>query len=205
MNGLGAAYVRRWFAVLIGGTVAIAAPTALALAQGRPAPTAAGSAAPSTAPAGTAAAASPRTTESGIPCVSVQGDDTCSRIAHDAQVRTPLTSAQRAAAVSRVPAVRALIKQAVCPSPCGDPGQPPPDGDGPGPMALELARRSLAQAGFDDVAVRRAGPDDPAPTDAVIYAAAVGPACVLVYQVGWTGPDGDGVVGRRPDGHCLAP
>jgi hypothetical protein len=68
-----------------------------------------------------------------------------------------------------------------------------------------VARRSLAAAGFDDVTVRMARPDDPAPAGSVIYAVAVGPACVLLDQTE-PGPPGDEqIVGKRPDGNCLAP
>jgi len=174
MNGLGAAYVRRWLTVLVGGLIAIAAPTAVALVQGghpatTPVASAAAPAAPPRSPAAGATPSAAAPTASGVSCLQVQDDETCNRIARDAQVRTPLTSAQRGAATAKVQAMRAMIRQAVCPSPCGDPGQPPPEGDGPGPMALQLAGQRLVQAGFDEVIVRRARPDDPAPADAVIY------------------------------------
>ena len=73
------------------------------------------------------------------------------------------------------------------------------------PMWRDGVARDLTEAGFTGVMVRRARPDDPARTDAVVYAAAVGAACILVYQVGWDGPGGERIVGKRSDGNCLAP
>ncbi len=71
-------------------------------------------------------------------------------------------------------------------------------------MELELTRRALVAAGLTDVTVRFARPDDPATPGAVVYAMAVGSACVIVERAGLLGPDHERIWGRRPDGHCLA-
>jgi hypothetical protein len=73
------------------------------------------------------------------------------------------------------------------------------------PLDLVRIGNALRAAGFTNVAVRPAGPSDPAPAGTIRYAAGVGPACIL----GWLYPNGSWggsiVEGQRPDGSCLAP
>jgi hypothetical protein len=69
------------------------------------------------------------------------------------------------------------------------------------------ATRALQAAGYRDVAVRMARPNDPARPGALVYAVAIGPACVVG---GWGGSSDTGgefqfVAGRLPGETCLAP
>ena len=112
-----------------------------------------------------------------------------------------MSEADRAAARARLPEARTAIDSVKCTEDgCQRAEIQPRGGAAPDPVQLELARRALVAAGFDDVTVRQARPDDPAPAGATIYAAAVGPACIVLAEGG-----SDQILGRLPDGHCLAP
>jgi len=178
----------RYVAVLVGGALAIAAPTALSLALDRPtaAPRSA-EAAPSAAPAASAA------------CTPDAAQD-CERRAKDFAARARLSESDRAAARSRLPDARAAIESVKCTEDGCQRGEiQPQGGPAPDPVQLELARRALVAAGFEDVTVRQARPDDPAPAGTTVYAAAVGPACIVLVEGG-----SEQILGRLPDGHCLA-
>jgi hypothetical protein len=178
----------RYVAVLVGGVLAIAAPTALSLALDRPAaaPRSA-EAVPSAAPAASGA------------CATDAAQD-CERRAKDFATRARLSESDRAAARARLADARAAIDSAKCTEEGCQRGEVQPrGGPAPNPVQLELARRALVDAGFDDVTVRQARPDDPAPAGTVIYAAAVGPACIVLVSNG-----SEQILGKLPDGHCLA-
>ncbi len=181
---------RRWVAVLLVGALAIAIPTAAALARPGPKP----AARPATAPAGASAGAS-ASPPVGSSCAG--GDAAgCARLARDAAARIPLTASQRDAALALVPEIRSAIRVSSCAA---------GEGSCPSDLDIDEARQRLMAAGFTDVTVHVARPDDPAPPGSVIYAVGVGPACVLLDQSSGRGPGGVQVVGKRPDGNCLAP
>lgn len=69
---------------------------------------------------------------------------------------------------------------------------------------VEQVRRALADAGYPDAVVRVARADDPAPQDAIVYAVAVGPACVIGHLDGFASDGLPSVEGRLPNGQCLA-
>ena len=122
----------------------------------------------------------------------------CERRAKDFATRARITESDRAAARARLPDARAAIDSVKCTEDGCQRGEIQPRG-GPDPVQLELARRALVAAGFDDVTVRQARPDDPAPAGTTVYAAAVGPACLVLVSNG-----SEQILGRLPDGHCLA-
>src|SRR2546430_953972 len=76
---------------------------------------------------------------------------------------------------------------------------------GPTEAELDLVRRTLVADGFTEVTVRLARPDDPVNTGVTIYAVAVGPACIVAYQIYGMLLRRGTVQGRLPDGHCVAP
>jgi hypothetical protein len=179
---------RRFVAVLCGGALAIATPTALSLALDRPV------AAPRSAETGPSAAPA----ASGV-CTPGAGQD-CERRAKDFAARARLTESDRAAARARLPEAREAIDSVKCTEDgCQRAEIQPRGGPAPDPVQLELARRALVAAGFEDVTVRQARPDDPAPAGTTIYAAAVGPACIVLVEGG-----SEQILGKLPDGHCLA-
>ncbi|WP_130337903.1 hypothetical protein [Micromonospora kangleipakensis] len=71
-----------------------------------------------------------------------------------------------------------------------------PATDNPEQIADQI-RQTLTAAGFTDIVVRPAGPTDPAPRHAIVYAVSAGAGCV----VGW-GSGQQQVLGALPGGHA---
>ncbi|OLB79378.1 MAG: hypothetical protein AUI14_10495 [Actinobacteria bacterium 13_2_20CM_2_71_6] len=194
----------RWVVVALAGALLIALPTALALVREAAGPP------PSPTPSGSAfacsyiAAAGP-----GKDDAEASGRAFCARVARDAAARAPLTDTERAAAQLRVDQLLAAIEQPLpCPTPSGEVCVQRRIGQqvgGPTEAELDLVRRTLVADGFTEVTVRLARPDDPVNTGVTIYAVAVGPACIVAYQIYGMLLRRGTVQGRLPDGHCVAP
>ncbi|GAA1867550.1 hypothetical protein [Asanoa iriomotensis] len=76
---------------------------------------------------------------------------------------------------------------------------PPTDQD------VGIAHGLLDQVGADEVTVRLARPDDPAPSGTLLYAARFPDGCIMGHVKSF--PAGDGsyqLVGPLPDGSCLS-
>jgi hypothetical protein len=195
MNGPGVPN-RRYLAVLLGGTLAIAAPTALALAVDKP----------RTSDKSQSSPTAGNCLGTGVSCGPVaKGSPSRDAAARGVGERTELRPDERTVAQDRLPEVRSIIHQGQCNPACTGPDAVGAPDDPPTAAQLDRITAALTSAGYTDVAARQARGDDPAPPGATIYSAAVGPACILVYQLGRTGRGGENVVGKRPDGHCLAP
>jgi hypothetical protein len=207
----------RFVVVLLGGVLVIALPTALALAVDRPAPASpsaepapalrSGAVAPAGSPAdcvpGTGSAGPGQETGAGPEPGTVQE---CQRRARDFAARTPLSAADRAAARERLPDARAAIDSVACANGgCQQTEIQPRGGPAADPVQLEMSRRALAAAGFEDVTVRPARADDPAPAGTTVYAAGVGPACIVIARRAPNTAGTEQILGRLPDGHCLTP
>jgi hypothetical protein len=187
----------RFVVVLLGGVLAIAVPTVIALVAGEPAPESR-SAAPAPTPSPTVHVCG----ADGGPTVDNQE---CQRRAKDFAARKALTEADRDAAAARLPDARAAIDSVACANGgCDHSEIQPRGGPAPDPVQLELSRRALAAAGFEDVTVRQARPDDPAPAGTVVYAAGIGPACIFIVRRTPNSAGTEQILGRLPDGHCLA-
>ncbi|MEN3308256.1 MAG: hypothetical protein V7603_4458 [Micromonosporaceae bacterium] len=138
-------------------------------------------------------------------------DDYCRRLVADIARRAPLDLRERALGEAAAETARSALPQ---PAPGGHldrcattvPGGPcrwvP---DPPTVADVEQVRQALLAAGFREVTVRLARPDDPAPVDAVLYAVAAGPACAVGSRQGSGGMGTGFVAGRLADGSCLAP
>ncbi|WP_074318196.1 hypothetical protein [Micromonospora cremea] len=120
--------------------------------------------------------------------------------------RSKLTSSQRAEAETAAEAVGAAIDRVTfdCARPVTQECSAEqarrrmfPPTDNPEQTADQI-RQTLAAAGFTDIVVRPAGPTDPAPRHAIVYAVSAGAGCV----VGWGGQQK--VLGALPHGQCLA-
>jgi hypothetical protein len=135
-------------------------------------------------------------------------EDYCRRRALDAVSRAPLAPPDRAAAQARQNELELVLFQAMwCdradPRSCN----PPQDRARltfPAPLDLVRMADALRAAGFTNVAVRLARPDDPVPAGTIVYAAGVGPACIVGWVYADRGQAGSTVEGQRSDGFCLA-
>ena len=66
-------------------------------------------------------------------------------------------------------------------------------------------RQTLTAAGFTDIVVRPAGPTDPAPRHAIVYAVSAGAGCVVGHlDASGRGGVQQRVLGALPGGRCLA-
>jgi hypothetical protein len=160
-----------------------------------------------------------------IACVGIGPDAEgyCERYARDILRRGQLTDRQRALGEAAREAIWGAIASAAGPGPgprCillaptvpptgRGPYVPPPCHAPPRqfvPGDVDRLRQALAAAGFPDPIVRMARGDDPAPSGSILYAVPVGVACLVGSQSGGLEGNGTGpnVVGRLPDGSCLA-
>jgi hypothetical protein len=147
-------------------------------------------------------------------CISSSNDkddDHCSRQAADYARREPLTAEQRAQVeaasdqLDRVIGSAALHGDrsgATCATAGGPCSIPEPTAARPGD--IDLLRTALAKAGMTGAVVRVAGPNDPAPRGAMLYAVPAGPGCVVGYRKGLTGSGSRSVMGHLPDRTCLS-
>ncbi|WP_089006366.1 hypothetical protein [Micromonospora viridifaciens] len=130
-------------------------------------------------------------------------------MADDELRRSKLTSRQRAEAEAVAEAVGAAIDRMTsdCPQPVTEECLAKqarqrlfPTADNP-KQTVDQTRETLTAAGFSDVVVRPAGPADPAPRHAIVYAVSAGAGCV----VGHLGAsEQQQVLGVLPHGRCLA-
>ncbi|MFG2056873.1 hypothetical protein ACGFI9_22915 [Micromonospora sp. NPDC048930] len=78
-----------------------------------------------------------------------------------------------------------------------------PPSDSP-EQVTDRVRRALTTTGYPDIVVRQAGPMDPAPRDAIVYAVRAGRGCVVGYlDAGGRGGGQTRVLGTLPHGQCL--
>ncbi|MEV0155966.1 hypothetical protein AB0H57_19790 [Micromonospora sp. NPDC050686] len=138
-------------------------------------------------------------------------DGYCDRMAADAARRRPLAEPDRAAAQAKAKQITAALRR-----PTVDCAQLSEEdclarqarqrmfalAESPEQLADRI-RGSLRNAGLPEVTVRPAGPEDPAPRDAVIFAVPVGVACLLGYVHPRRKGDETRVVGELPEGGCL--
>ncbi|WP_285795580.1 hypothetical protein [Micromonospora sp. NBRC 107095] len=144
------------------------------------------------------------------------GDDVlayCRRVTDDKLRRSNLTSGQRAEAETTADAVDAAIGQVTleCAEPVSQeclaeearrrmfPATGSPE------QTADRVRQALTAAGFTDIVVRPAGPADPAPRSAIVYAVRAGAGCVVGHLDGGGRSAGQPqAVGALPHGRCLA-
>lgn len=112
----------------------------------------------------------------------------CVRIDAETRRRAPVNVDQMTAAWEAIPAVKRVLT-----------------GGGTGQATAEEVRRRLVDAGYRNVVARPARGDDPAAVGGIVHALAIGPACVMGFQLGWERVDAEYLMGTRPDGTCLAP
>ncbi|WP_141910770.1 hypothetical protein [Micromonospora sp. A202] len=144
------------------------------------------------------------------------GDDDlayCRRMMDDNLRRSNLTSGQRTEAETAADAVDAAIGRVTleCAAPVSQeclaeearrrmfPATGSPE------QTVDRIRRALTAAGFTDIVVRPAGPADPAPRHAIVYAVRAGAGCVVGHLDGGGRSAGrPQAVGALPHGRCLA-
>ena len=136
----------------------------------------------------------------------------CQRIVDDELRRSELTPGQRAEAGGAADAVGAAIDRMTfdCPQPitaqCAaeqarrrmQPATGSPE------QIADRIRQALTAAGFADIVVRPAGPADPAPRDAIVYAVPTGAGCVLGHLDASGRGGQQQVLGALAGGRCLA-
>ncbi|MEU8181483.1 hypothetical protein AB0B85_23315 [Micromonospora sp. NPDC049044] len=144
------------------------------------------------------------------------GDDSlayCQRVTDDKLRRGNLTSGQRAEAETAAAAVAAAVGRVTleCAEPVSQeclaqearrrmfPATGSPE------QTADRIQRALTAAGFTDIVVRPAGPADPAPRHAIVYAVRAGAGCVVGHLDGGGRSAGQPqAVGALPHGGCLA-
>jgi hypothetical protein len=143
-----------------------------------------------------------------------QDDPTyCQRVVDDEHRRSKLTSRQRAEAETAAETASAAIDRmkAGCAQPVSQECMAEqarrrmfPTTDNP-EQTVDQIRRTLTAAGFTDIVVRPAGPADPAPRHAIVYAVGAGAGCVVGYlDAGGRSGGQQQVLGVLPHGQCLA-
>lgn len=137
----------------------------------------------------------------------------CQRVMDDERIRSKLTVEQRAEGEAAAEAVgRAMDRMTFD---CAEPVTqeclaeqarrrmfPPTDNP---EQATDRVRRAITTAGYTDIVVRQAGPVDPAPRDAIVYAVRAGGGCVVGHlEAGGRGGGQRRVLGTLQNGQCLA-
>jgi hypothetical protein len=137
----------------------------------------------------------------------------CQRVVDDERIRSKLTVEQRAEAEAAAEAVGRAIDRMTFR--CAEPvtqeclaeqarrrSFPPTDNP---EQATERVQRAITTAGYTDIVVRQAGPMDPAPRDAIVYAVRAGGGCVVGHlEAGGRGGGQRRVLGTLRNGQCLA-
>jgi hypothetical protein len=144
----------------------------------------------------------------GFGCAYAGDDDRgyCAKAAKEWARRTQVTQGRMDAVLpnSGKEIDLAASYKAWCGSPTARTCDPSDKPHPPTTADVETARSALVRLGYPGIVVRIARPDDPAPAGALIYAARVGPVCVVGHRE--TVPGGPGqhtVMGLLPGDRCL--
>ncbi|MGW4944189.1 DUF6993 domain-containing protein [Actinoplanes sp. NPDC004185] len=142
-------------------------------------------------------------------CFFINGDereaalDLCDRRSRDEALRAVVPAEQVRRHLETTGQIYQSLRRSLCEPPSDSACYP---GDARASVSGDVreVRQALEQAGYPGAVVRLAGPDDPAPADAVMFAVAREDVCLIGYVLGGRGPGVITVVGRLPNGRCLS-